>query len=293
MPWVQLRFAVTEDLAPPLAEALEECGAQSVSIESANDEPRFALADEPTTIWTRNSVTGLFSADTNPETVIRQLAGLLGGEALPPATVETLADQDWAQAWKEHYRPLAVTPGLWICPGWITPPQPAAVNILIDPGLAFGTGTHATTLLCLRWLAGRNLAGATVIDYGCGSGILAITALRLGAARAFGVDVDPVALEVSRENAGRNGVIKRLTLCAPGELRPDNGADVVLANILADPLIALADTLTALVRPGGHIVLSGMLSGQLPEVSGHYGKEFDLQQDSLDGWGILWGRKRR
>jgi len=235
----------------------------------------------------------LFPGDTDTAIVMQQLAIALGAGALPAPIVETVADADWEQAWKAHYRPIEITSGLWICPSWITPPDPEAINILLDPGLAFGTGTHASTRLCLQWLARQPLAGRSVIDYGCGSGILAIAALRLGARDAIGVDVDPVALAVSHDNAARNGVAQRLTLCAPDELEPEATADIVLANILANPLINLACSLAARVRRGGQIALSGMLSDQVSEVSQHYIETFDLAEDFQDGWGILHGPKRR
>lgn len=292
MPWVQLKFPASSGLAPRLAEALEQAGASAVSIESAADEVRFALADESVPLWSNNWVTGLFPGDTDPAAIVQQLVTALGHDHPPAPRVETLADEDWAQTWKAHYRPIEVSSRLWICPSWIAPPHPDAINILIDPGLAFGTGTHATTLLCLRWLARQTLAERSVIDYGCGSGILAIAALRLGAQAATGVDVDPVALTVARDNAGRNRVRQRLRLSTPDGLEPGMAADIVLANILANPLIDLAARLTAMVRPGGQIVLSGMLSNQVSEVSEHYIKAFDLEQEFLDDWAILQGRKR-
>jgi ribosomal protein L11 methyltransferase len=179
-----------------------------------------------------------------------------------------------------------------VVPSWLTPPEPNAVNIVLDPGMAFGTGTHATTGLCLEWLAAHPPRGLDVIDYGCGSGILAIAALKLGARTALATDTDPQAFATARENAERNGVLKRLSLCLPDNLSGNAAADVVLANILAPALVALAPALTRLIRPGGMLILSGLLAGQAEEVETAYRAHFDFERCLRDDWAMLAGSKR-
>jgi ribosomal protein L11 methyltransferase len=192
----------------------------------------------------------------------------------------------------ERYRPLRFGQRLWVCPSWLVPPDLGAVTIMLDPGLAFGSGSHATTALCLEWLERQSLTGKSVIDYGCGSGILAIAALKLGARAAWGIDTDPQALAVSRENAARNGIGPELTLFLPAQAPADMRADRVLANILAGPLMELAARLTAMVRPGGGLALSGMLANQAEEVSKHYMQDFDLTLETRDDWVLLSGIRR-
>jgi len=180
---------------------------------------------------------------------------------------------------------------LWVVPSWLTPPEPDAANIILDPGMAFGTGTHATTAMCLEWLAAHPPRNLEVIDYGCGSGILAIAALKLGAAHALATDTDPQALTVSHENAERNQVTGRLALYLPDALPAQASADVLLANILAGPLVQLAPRLTALVRPGGRLILSGLLASQVAEVETAYATHFVFERRVHDGWAMLAAQK--
>ena len=291
MAWLLLKFSAPDSYALALADALEACGAHSVTIEGAREEQRLQSGLEETRLWDENRVTGLFPESTDVGGVLAALRDALGAGALPPHRVSFLEDDDWARAWMAHYRPLQVAPGLWVCPSWCTPPDPRAVSLILDPGLAFGTGTHPTTALCLGWLAGQPLAGQTVIDYGCGSGILAIAALKLGAARAVGVDLDPHALQASRENAARNGVAERYEALAPEKLPPDVHADLVAANILAATLIELAPELAARVESGGRIGLSGLLAEQTDDVRRYYAPYFALETQARDGWVLLAGRR--
>jgi ribosomal protein L11 methyltransferase len=224
--------------------------------------------------------------------VLEQLARDTALNTLPPHDVEFVADEDWARSWMDRYRPMRFGRRLWVCPSWLTPPDPDGVTLMLDPGLAFGSGTHATTALCLEWLERQTLTGKTVIDYGCGSGILAIAALKLGARAAWGIDTDPQALAVSRENATRNGIGRELTLLLPEQAPADLNADSVLANILAGPLVELAGQLTAMVRPGGGLALSGILANQVEEVSDHYVQDFDLTKEIRDDWALLSGVRR-
>jgi ribosomal protein L11 methyltransferase len=203
--------------------------------------------------------------------------------------IERVDDQDWAQAWKQHYKPIHMGGRLWICPSWCEPPAAADINVILDPGMAFGTGDHPTTALCLEWLAQQELRGTTVLDYGCGSGILAIAALKLGARAAFAVDLDEQSLTVTRENAERNGVAGRLQIMPPAALPADFQAELVLANILAGALIELAPRLIAHCRPGGAMVLSGLLAEQAEMVRPHYCPPFDLTVRERNGWIALAG----
>lgn len=201
-------------------------------------------------------------------------SGQFAGD-LAKARVEILEDKDWEREWMENFHPMQFGQRLWICPSWRDVPDPEAVNVMLDPGLAFGTGTHPTTALCLTWLDGQELGGQTVIDYGCGSGILGIAALKLGAGRVIGVDIDPQAIEASRENAARNGVENGVELYLPAD-RPQLQADVLVANILAGPLRELASDIASLVKPGGRLALSGILATQAEEVRAAYLPWFEM-----------------
>ena len=293
MPWLRLKISAGKNQAERFSDVLGECGAISVSLEDAGDEPLLACALEETPLWSHTLVNALFPADTDAAHVMEQLVRHLRLPRAPAFSTEILDDQDWERAWMDRFQPIHFGAGLWIVPSWLPAPDPAAVNITLDPGLAFGTGTHATTALCLRWLALHPPVGREVVDFGCGSGILAIAALKLGAHHAWGVDVDPRAVEVSAENAARNGVTERISLGLPSLLPPGLSADLVIANILAQPLIQLAPQIMALVKPGGTLILSGMLDNQVAEVSSHYAGTIDFESHSDDNWAMLAGTKTR
>jgi ribosomal protein L11 methyltransferase len=270
----------------------------SVSLEGADTELLFETDWNNTTpVWKQTRVVALFAEDADVVAAMNMVAALLSLPSAPAYKSETVADRDWVRVWMDRWLPMRFgeSPGgakLWVVPSWLTPPDPQAANIILDPGMAFGTGTHATTAMCLEWLAQHPPRDREVIDYGCGSGILAIAALKLGARSAFGTDTDPQALTVSRENAERNGVLDRLTLLLPDALPKQADADIVLANILAGALIALAPRLTALVRPGGTLILSGLLAIQADEVEAAYTAHFDLARQGRDEWVMLAGTPR-
>jgi ribosomal protein L11 methyltransferase len=292
MPWLQLTLETTRAEAQRLSDALEEAGALSVSLEGADTEPLFETDwNDSTPVWKQTRVVALFAEDADLPAAMHMVATLLDLPAVPAFKSESVADQDWVRAWMDRWRPMHFGAQLWVVPSWLTPPEPAAANVILDPGMAFGTGTHATTAMCLEWLAAHPPRGLDVIDYGCGSGILAIAALKLGAAHALGTDTDPQALTVSRENAERNQVTGRLALCLADAMPADASADVVLANILAGPLVHLAPRLTALVRPGGRLILSGLLANQADEVEAAYAAHFVFERRVHDGWAMLAGRK--
>jgi len=293
MPWLQLTFEAPRDEAQRLSDALEEAGAVSVSLEGADHEPIFETDwndDRP--VWKQARVVALFGQDADIDSALNMTATLLGVATLPPHRTETVADQDWVRVWMDRWQPLHFGGQLWVVPSWLTPPDPDAVNLILDPGMAFGTGTHATTGMCLEWLAAPPPRVLDVIDYGCGSGILAIAALKLGARSALGTDTDPQSLVTARENAERNGVAGQLTLCLPEAMPENRGAEVVLANILAPALVALAPTLTRLTRPNGTLILSGLLAHQADEVQAAYRAHFTLEHQVREDWAMLAGRKR-
>ena len=292
MPWLQLTLESTRDDAPRLGDALEEAGAVSVSLEGADAEPLFETDWHDTTpVWKQTRVVALFPEDTDTTAVMNMVTALLSLPAPPAFTAAAVADQDWVRVWMDRWQPLHFGANLWVVPSWLTPPDAGAANIILDPGMAFGTGTHATTAMCLEWLAANPPRNLEVIDYGCGSGILAIAALKLGAAHALATDTDPQALAVSHENAERNQVTERLALYLPDAVPAQASADVVLANILAGPLVQLAPRLTALVRPGGRLILSGLLANQAAEVEAAYAAHFVFERRAHDDWAMLAGQK--
>lgn len=293
VPWLLLKFPASSQDADMLADALSANGALSVSIESADGEQRLQAAQEHTPLWRANRVTGLFPANADTTAVVDAVRHTLGAGAPLAYEIDRLDDADWGRAWMADYRPQPVAANLWIIPSWCTPPDPSAVNVVLDPGLAFGTGTHPTTRLCLEWLAALPLAQRTILDYGCGSAILAIAALKLGAARAIGVDIDPHALAASRTNAARNGVAERFVACTPQALPADATADVVVANILSATLIALAPELLARLRPHGWLGLSGIVVEQRDEVRTAFAPSVKLAAHERDGWLLLAGQRKR
>ncbi|MBG0843311.1 ribosomal protein L11 methyltransferase [Pseudomonas sp. NFACC19-2] len=292
MPWLQVRLAITPEQAETYEDALLEVGAVSVTFMDAEDQPIFEPDLGTTPLWSNTHLLALFEADTDETALLAHLQLLCGG-ALPEHHVERIEDQDWERSWMDGFQPMRFGQRLWIVPSWHTAPQPDAVNLLLDPGLAFGTGTHPTTALCLEWLDSQSLDNCSVLDFGCGSGILAIAALLLGAPQAAGTDIDPQALEASRDNASRNGIDPaRFPVYLPADL-PQQPADVVVANILAGPLVSLAPQITALVKGGGRLALSGILAEQAEEVRAAYASAFDLDPTAVkDGWVRISGVKR-
>ena len=285
MPWLELSIRCTRRDWPRIESALEEIGALSVTLLDAEDEPILEPGPGETPLWRELNANALFEAGADRRGITAVLQELVPW--LDPARLafRELADADWTRAWMDQYRPMRFGRRLWIYPSTIEPPPDAdAVVVRLDPGLAFGTGTHPTTALCLEWLDGLELAGRSVLDFGCGSGVLAIAALKLGAARATGVDNDPQALLASQDNAQRNEVASALTLLEPGDPRIGTHP-VVVANILAGALVDLEATLAAACQPGGRIALSGVLREQADEVVAAYSRGFaDLAVEALDDW---------
>lgn len=296
MPWIQLQIPAEPDNADQLEDLLMEMGADAVSMADAADQPLYEPDPGTTPLWHQTSVTGLFDSTRNIDQLTSELRSMWHQQtqqSLPDIDVTLVEDKDWVRAWMDDFTPLRFGERLWIVPSWHDAPDPDAANLLLDPGLAFGTGTHPTTALCLEWLDGHPVAGKQVIDYGCGSGILGLAALLLGATHVIGVDTDAQALEASRENARRNEVTDdRLDLYLPGQA-PDTQADVILANILAQPLISLAPQLAGKVVNGGDIVLSGILAHQARSVMEAYEPWFIMDEPDLrEEWVRLTGRRR-
>ncbi|MFK0570966.1 50S ribosomal protein L11 methyltransferase [Endozoicomonas sp.] len=295
MSWIQVRLDTSSDHAEILEDLLLEAGACAVTLRDAKDQPVYEPEPGTTPLWNNTVVIGLFDAHTRTDDVVPFLKENAGLDPFPPHKVELVEDKDWEREWMTHFHPMQFGERLWVCPSWKEVPDPNAVNLMLDPGLAFGTGTHPTTALCLRWLDQQNnLSGKEVIDYGCGSGILAIASLLLGARSAIGVDLDPQALEATIENARRNNIpTDKLDVFLPDD-EPADQADVVLANILAGPLTQLAPKLAGLTREGGLIALSGILAEQAGDIIQTYEQWFDMDAPvTFDGWAMLSGKRRQ
>ena len=297
MPWLAATAVVERDFAELLSDALMEAGALSVDVSdadagSATERPIFdEPGGAPAAGWARARLTALFEIHADVPAALAasfEQAGVAGSSNYEVARVE---DDDWVRRTQSQFTPQEVARGLWIVPSWHEPPEPNAINVVLDPGLAFGTGTHPTTRLCLRWLKNHVAGGESVIDFGCGSGILAISALKLGAASASGIDIDPQAVSAARENARRNGVEATFVCAAEGLRGP---ALIVVANILAQPLIVLAPLLARLTVIGGRLALSGILAEQFQEVLDAYAPWYDFALPvEEDGWVLLSGTRTR
>ena len=295
MAWQSVSFMTDAARAEPLCDALLEAGALSASIEDADagtpdEQPQFG---EPGSVnspgWAHSRVVALLEPDADAAALLGTAAAAIGLSEIPAFSIEPVAEQNWVQLTQSQFDPIRVSERLWIVPSWHESPDPAAINLILDPGMAFGTGSHPTTRLCLEWLERNVAAGCSLLDYGCGSGILAIAAARLGAGRVAGVDIDPLAVEAARANAERNGV----TALFADSAQPVAGEyDVVVANILSNPLRVLAPAICAHVRSGGRLALSGILREQADEIIGIYAQWLPLEiADVREDWVCLAGRK--
>jgi ribosomal protein L11 methyltransferase len=277
--WLSVAIHTTAETAERLSDALLAEGALSVTVTDASDgafqeQPIFGEPGEFAGYWNECVVTAMFNRDADPADAIANACAILEIPAITTFETATVDEQDWVKLTQSQFEPIEVSPRLWIVPTWHRAPNPDAINLILDPGRAFGTGSHPTTLLCLRWLEREIQGGEIVLDYGCGSGILAIAAAKLGAQRVIGTDIDPVAIEVARANARDNNVTAEFQL--PDKL-PSLNADVTLANILANPLQVLAQIIIGRTRIGGRIVLSGILKNQAISVMNHYRHAVDLK----------------
>ncbi|HDZ9180151.1 TPA: 50S ribosomal protein L11 methyltransferase [Vibrio cholerae] len=293
MPWIQIKLNATNDNAEAIGDMLmEETGAVSVTFLDAKDTPVFEPLPGETRLWGDTDVVALYEADMDTSLILQQIkASNMLAEGFAHK-VEQVEDKDWEREWMDNFHPMQFGRRLWICPSWREVPDPQAVNVMLDPGLAFGTGTHPTTALCLEWLDNLDLSGKTVIDFGCGSGILAIAAIKLGAAKVIGIDIDPQALLASKDNAARNGVEDQIEVYLPKDQPDGLVADVVVANILAGPLRELSPIIKGLLKPGGQLAMSGILDTQAESVAEFYRDDLELDPIAEKSeWCRISGRK--
>lgn len=291
MAWIQLTTTVEEALAERLSDALMELGAVSVTFAETGEQEIFEPEIGTTPIWEQTRVMGLFDADIDLTPILLGLTQFLPEISPSSYRVEQIEDKDWIREWMDQYKPMLFGRKLWIVPSWLAAPDPQAVNLMLDPGMAFGTGTHPTTAMCLSWLDLNAPQDLQVIDYGCGSGILAIAAAKLGAKQVRGTDIDPQAITASQDNAERNQVKIDFQLVKDFKAQP---ADLLIANILAGPLKELSTEFDRLVKPGGRLVLSGLLQSQADDLVEHY-RQFGFELDerkTQDEWALIAGYKR-
>ncbi|MDH5599830.1 MAG: 50S ribosomal protein L11 methyltransferase [Gammaproteobacteria bacterium] len=291
MTWLQLIIPTDENSADQLSDALMDHGAVSVTLQDMQDQPVLEPTPGTTPMWSQTRVIGLFDASTDLKTIIRQVEQHLR-KKIPDWKGEQLEDKDWVRAWMDEFKPMQFGNKLWVVPSTFEPPHPDAANILLDPGLAFGTGTHPTTSMCLEWLDANPPVGKNIIDFGCGSGILAIGAILLGANHAEAIDLDPQALIATRDNAEKNKVADKIKTYLPGEFSKI-ASPLVLANILASPLIELASYFAELSESNGQVVLSGILAEQAETVLAAYQPHFDIKiWKQQDDWVCLAGTRK-
>ena len=291
MPWLRLTLEVAAAQVEAATDFLEQFNAGSVSFQPASDEALFAgVGDEPV-LWRRTFISALIDADTDMDILLVCLRNRIGKEHIFGQRIEPLPDRDWVESYQSAVTPLVFANRLCIFPSWLAPQPEYEHSVVLDPGLAFGSGTHATTRMCLDWLAGHEIKDNVVIDYGCGSGILALAAARLGARHVYAVDIDPQALAAARKNTQVNDLGNAITVFAPDQhsLPP---ADLIIANILLRPLLGLAKTFATLAKGGGSIVLSGVLSTQAQECLDAYGSWFKMETPLYrDEWALIHGRR--
>ncbi len=292
MPWLQLKLITTEEHVEPIGDAMLNLGALSVTLMDASDIPILEPAPGETPLWQDVQMMLLFDADIDTETLLSRWQDDPLAAKSQAEKFELIEDKDWEREWMDRFEPMKFGSNLWVCPSWKPVADENAVNVMLDPGLAFGTGTHPTTALCMEWLDSIDLSGKTLIDYGCGSGILAIAALKLGARKVYAVDIDPQAILATKENAKRNQVFdQRLVVDYPSAI---DGiiTDIVVANILAGPLVELASDIASHCNANGRIALSGILDNQAETTREAYLEWFTMQSPSYkEEWSRLTGIK--
>ena len=292
--WHTLRLAIPSAQVEIVEQVLEDCGALAVTITDAEDNPLFEPPPGAAPLWPRCQVQAIFGQDDDAALIRAMCENQLHttlGDAAPKIYISDIEDQDWTRVWMDAFQPMRFGRRLWVVPSWHDTPEPDAVNLRLDPGLAFGTGTHPTTALCLEHLDAMPSMPERVLDFGCGSGVLALAALALGAQHADGTDIDPQALIAMQDNAQRNGALDQIQTFLPDEFEPAEPYALVMANILSGPLVELADELQRHVAPGGTLVLSGLLTEQANPVMQAYPDLTFQAPKSLDGWCRLVGQK--
>ncbi len=297
MPWIQAILNADSDQTSELEDLLLAIGAQAVTMGDAADQPIYEPKLGTTPLWDKVKMVALFDAGQPLNVQLKQLADLYKNETqkdFPSYKIEQVEDKDWVREWMDNFKPMSFGQRLWICPSWLEPVDPSATNLKLDPGLAFGTGTHATTALCLRWLDQADVTTKNIVDFGCGSGILGIAALLLGAKHMMGIDIDPQAILATQENAQRNQIAEHQYQVYLPEDAPQEQAPVVLANILAGPLVELKEAILDYLLPGGDLVLSGILAEQAQEVADAYAQDCKiLSIDEEDGWVRICAQKHQ
>jgi ribosomal protein L11 methyltransferase len=292
MAWWQLSVQCNSDELEQTEDSLLGLGAVSITLSDAEDEPIYEPLPGDMPVWQHSIVTGMFDQSYQLETLYDNLLRLLPDHQVATARKSILEEQDWERVHLQHFKPIQCGGNLWIVPSWLQAPDPTAVNIQLDPGLAFGTGSHPTTALCLAWMADKNFDNQSVIDYGCGSGILSIAACKLGARQVFGIDIDPQAVDASVENARRNGVDSdSLKFTLPSNFSSEK-VDLLIANILSGPLLELSPKFAEMIKPGGKILLSGILKTQVNDIKCAYQTWFDLEPESIqEDWVRISGTR--
>jgi ribosomal protein L11 methyltransferase len=293
MAWWQLSVQCSADELEATEDCLLKLGAVSITLCDARDEPIYEPLPGDTPVWRHSIVTGMFEQNQSLEILYDQLLNLLPDHQVATARRSTLEDQNWERVHLQHFEPIRFADNLWVVPSWLVPPDPTAINIQLDPGMAFGTGSHPTTALCLAWMANKKLNNQSVIDYGCGSGILSIAACKLGATQVFAVDIDPQAVDASLENARRNDInLDIMHIGLPSKIDIEQ-VDLLIANILSGPLIELLPKFADLIKPGGKILLSGILKTQLDDIKYAYRSYFDLDPESIrEDWVRVTGTRK-
>jgi len=292
MAWWQISIQCGDEELEQTEAHLLSLGAVSITLCDAQDNPIYEPLPGDSPVWQHSIMTGLFEQSQQIEVLYNKLLELLPDHQAATARSSALEDQDWERVHLLHFKPIHCADNLWIVPSWLQPPDPAAINIQLDPGLAFGTGSHPTTALCLAWMANKNFNDQSVIDYGCGSGILSIAACKLGAKQVFGVDIDPQAVDASLDNARRNGIDPDLLQVSLASNFDSGRVDLLIANILAGPLVELAPKFAGMIKPGGKILLSGILETQLNDIKCVYQSYFDLDPESVrEDWTSISGTR--
>ena len=294
MPWLQLTLEATHSNSEHLSDLLSQAGAAAVTMQDAKDDPIYEPPVGSTPLWDQLLLTGLFEADIDMNGVLSFIKTQYG--EIPGHSINPLEDKDWTRVWMDDFKPMQFGQRVWICPSWHTPPDPDAINIMLDPGMAFGTGTHPTTALCLNWLDENYEQPVDVIDYGCGSGILGIAANLLGSEQVYAVDLDPQALIATQANAEKNHVADKINTFSVPEFKKQYSqlqCPLLLANILAGPLVELSEMLASHVLPGGRIILSGILAEQADKISTAYQPWFHIDEiKQKEDWIRIVGTKK-
>jgi ribosomal protein L11 methyltransferase len=289
MGWLKLTITCRLPCLDGLKDLLEKFGAESLSFSPASPEPLFADGSTSDQFWELTSVSALFAHDIDPDILLACVRNRLGDENIEGCEIDSVVDREWTESFKSGFIPIVFGDRLCICPSWCVRPDNVPHVIELDPGLAFGTGTHSTTALCLDWLATTDLTGIRVMDYGCGSGVLALAAAAVGAVAVTGVDIDPQALEATKRNARRNGLEDRIRAVTPGQLE-DRKVDILMANILLKPLLELGPVFASLLDESGKLVLSGLLATQVEECRAVYRQWFEFYDPVYrEEWAMLYG----